>query len=358
MICLPRKYLLFVIACVLLAGALLLASTSHGTNPAAINFSGPTTLPTDQWKKDGGVSDEGLFLDARALPLRQRPADQRRPDSYPLISGDTYRSVCQWTFDETGHNNWAPSSVKSGDLIFVKTDMLGPFFESRHRLIANPYVLISHNSDHPSPGPHLTRLNDTNLFAWYGQNGDCSHPKFHPLPIGFPNQEWAHGNVTTLLKQASGLKPLSKRRWLLYINVGTESNANRRATIDYFKSWEHEEVKFAENESHEQYLEDMKNSRFVLSPPGNGIDCHRTWEAVLMGAVPVVLPSFSFGELAQSVSVFVVENFQNLTSSHLLSYKCPQVNVSGLFANYWFKILDFESQHAKAFARINEFKSL
>ncbi len=358
MVCLPRKQLLFAIACVLLTGALLLASTSHRTTPAAIEFSGLITLPTDRWIKDRGVFDENLNLDARALPLRQRPADQRRPDSYPLISGDTYRSVCQWTFDETGHNNWAPSSVESGDLIFVKTDMLDLFFESRHRLIGSPYVLISHNSDHPSPGPHSSRLNDPNLFAWYGQNGDCSHPKFHPLPIGFPNQEWAHGNVTTLRKQASGLKPLTERRWLLYINVGTESNANRQATIDHFKSWKHEGVKFAEKGSHEQYLEDMKNSRFVLSPPGNGIDCHRTWEAVLMGAVPVILPSFSFGELAQLVPVLVVENFQSLTSSHLLTYKYPRVNVSGLFANYWFKIFDGESQHAKEFARKGALKPL
>lgn len=30
---------------------------------------------------------------------------------------------------------------------------------------------------------------------------------------------------------------------------------------------------------------------FIASPPGNGTDCHRTWEAMYLGAVPIVLRS-------------------------------------------------------------------
>lgn len=38
----------------------------------------------------------------------------------------------------------------------------------------------------------------------------------------------------------------------------------------------------------EKSLEALADSRFVLSPEGNGIDCHRHYEALLMGAVPIV----------------------------------------------------------------------
>jgi hypothetical protein len=31
---------------------------------------------------------------------------------------------------------------------------------------------------------------------------------------------------------------------------------------------------------------------YVLSPPGNGIDCHRTWEALFLGSIPIVKKSF------------------------------------------------------------------
>lgn len=308
---------------------------------------------TDLWYKSRGafisqqINLEGV---SRALPIRQQPASQRRQDSYPLASGDTYRSVCHWLFDETGHNDWEPSMVQSGDLIFAKTDMLDMFFRSRHPLITKPYVLITSNSDHPSPGTHSDRLNDTNLFAWFGQNGDADHPKFHPLPIGFPNQEWDHGNFSTLKRQASSWKSKTKRPWLLYINVGTGSNPRRQKMTEYFKLWDQHSVRFAERGTHEQYLEDMTNSRFVLSPPGNGIDCHRTWEATLMGAIPVILPSFSFGELAQSAPVLIVDDFQNLTCSQLIKYQYPSPDVSGVFADYWFKLFDQANKQAKMIA--------
>jgi hypothetical protein len=35
----------------------------------------------------------------------------------------------------------------------------------------------------------------------------------------------------------------------------------------------------------------MAQWRFCVSPPGNGIDCHRTWEALYLGVIPVVAPS-------------------------------------------------------------------
>jgi hypothetical protein len=41
----------------------------------------------------------------------------------------------------------------------------------------------------------------------------------------------------------------------------------------------------------------VRASRFVLSPPGNGNDCHRTWEALYLGAIPIV----QAGSLAPSI---------------------------------------------------------
>ena len=37
------------------------------------------------------------------------------------------------------------------------------------------------------------------------------------------------------------------------------------------------------------WLEHYGTHRFVLSPPGHGLDCHRTWEAILLGAIPIVV---------------------------------------------------------------------
>jgi hypothetical protein len=37
-----------------------------------------------------------------------------------------------------------------------------------------------------------------------------------------------------------------------------------------------------------QYRKLVSQSKYVISPPGNGPDCHRTWEALYLGATPIV----------------------------------------------------------------------
>ena len=274
---------------------------------------------------------------ARELPILQQPASDVRHDSYPLISGDTYRSVCHWVFDETTHSDWDASQVQAGHMIFVKTEMLDAFFTRLHPLILRPYVLISSNSDDPSPGPYVERLNDTTLSAWFGQNGDAEHPKFYPLPIGFPNQRWDHGNLTTLLEEATQSQVVQASK-LLYVNLDIATNPRRQGIIDHLKAWQIvDTLFFAERRSHQQYLKDVKESMFVLSPPGNGLDCHRTWEAIFMGSIPVVA-SHSFDESSASSPVLVVKDFWQIQASQLLTYKHPSFKSRGVFANYWFKL--------------------
>ena len=40
--------------------------------------------------------------------------------------------------------------------------------------------------------------------------------------------------------------------------------------------------------SSENYRKIAAECMFVASPAGNGLDCHRTWEAMYLGAVPLV----------------------------------------------------------------------
>jgi hypothetical protein len=51
-------------------------------------------------------------------------------------------------FDETSKPPgaaWRAEDVKTGDIIFVKTDMLSSFFLERHPHIQHAYILVSHN---------------------------------------------------------------------------------------------------------------------------------------------------------------------------------------------------------------------
>lgn len=38
----------------------------------------------------------------------------------------------------------------------------------------------------------------------------------------------------------------------------------------------------------DQYYQQLPHTKFVISPEGNGIDCHRHYEALIAGAIPIV----------------------------------------------------------------------
>ena len=52
---------------------------------------------------------------------------------------------------------------------------------------------------------------------------------------------------------------------------------------------------------------------FVASPPGNGLDTHRTWEAMYLGCVPIVLRSY-MTEFYKNLGlpVWVIDTYSDL----------------------------------------------
>jgi hypothetical protein len=59
------------------------------------------------------------------------------------------------------------------------------------------------------------------------------------------------------------------------------------------------------------YRREVLRSQFVLSPPGNGIDCHRTWEAIYLGAIPVVLKTCLHKYLVNSFPIYPTDTWEN-----------------------------------------------
>jgi len=63
-------------------------------------------------------------------------------------------------------------------------------------------------------------------------------------------------------------------------------------------------------------------SAFVASPAGHGLDCHRTWEALALGAVPIVSYNKHMLELFRGLPVVVVREFDaaTLTQANLAKW--------------------------------------
>ena len=111
------------------------------------------------------------------------------------------------------------------------------------------------------------------------------------------------------------------------------------------------EIKDAINEINKDliYYEPNKISRtqswknqikyaFVVSPHGNGLDCHRTWEALCLGNVPIVKTS-KLDQLYEELPVLIVSSWKDITENLLketiIKFKDQKFNYDKLTLKYW-----------------------
>jgi hypothetical protein len=261
-----------------------------------------------------------------------------RESSAPFITGDTFRAYADHVYDEVTYE-FHPENVKAGDLIFVKADgeYLEVFFKRYHHQIAHPYILLTHNSDQSAPGAYREFLEDSKLLAWFAQNVEGeAHPKLHPIPIGIANKYWEHGNTDVF---SSYLTPAShqNRPYLCCISFRTSTYPQERTHVwNLFANQPWCIVSIPRKL--DDYLQDLSQSKFVISPRGNGLDCHRTWEALLMGSIPIVRSS-SLDTLFSDLPVLIVKDWTMISESYLheqyMLIKQKPFNRAKLFIDYW-----------------------
>lgn len=64
------------------------------------------------------------------------------------------------------------------------------------------------------------------------------------------------------------------------------------------------------------YYANMRRHRFVLSPEGTGVDCYRHWEALYLGAIPIVMTSPTMTEYAD-LPILFTEDYSEITEDYL-----------------------------------------
>ncbi len=60
------------------------------------------------------------------------------------------------------------------------------------------------------------------------------------------------------------------------------------------------------------YMKTMEQSKFVISLTGRGLDCYRTWKALLVGAVLIVLNS-SINRLYAYMPIMIINDYRHST---------------------------------------------
>lgn len=202
-----------------------------------------------------------------------------------------------------------PLAVKLGDIVYVCNYALNHFVFTVLPKIQVPFVLVSGDSDNEIPNSILQAsrvlLTSPKVLHWFCQNfvpenEKFSNPKITPIPIGLDYHTMAQNSsswgpkispkvqeeeIMNLIKNNS--KPLSQRIPKIYstfhffLNRGDRQEAYYQIPkhlIDY------EPNQISRLETHTRQIE----YAFVASPYGGGPDCHRTWEALLLGCIPII----------------------------------------------------------------------
>jgi hypothetical protein len=86
----------------------------------------------------------------------------------------------------------------------------------------------------------------------------------------------------------------------------------------------------------------QKDFAFIISPHGGGYDCHRLWEALILGCIPIVKTS-PIDKLYQDLPVLIVQSWSDVTMDLLVKiieeFKIKELNkefkYEKLALSYW-----------------------
>ena len=88
----------------------------------------------------------------------------------------------------------------------------------------------------------------------------------------------------------------------------------------------------------ESHLRAMSRAAFVISPPGVGADCHRHWECMLVGCIPIIQDS-PINEVFRGLPHWIVQDFNEVNPQNVerkyRELRAQQFDFSRLYAAFW-----------------------
>lgn len=254
-------------------------------------------------------------------------------------------------------------AVKDGDLIWMRLFALPQFVEEALPRIQARFALLTGDEDWSIPGSFERSqelLESPKLLRWFTQNLDSAgtHPKLDVLPIGLDfhtisnGPKWGHEQAT----------PAEQEAELEALRQSMPPNRERllQAHADFHFNKKKDQVWGDDRDSVQRVLQDnpsvvfqAKKVRridlwrektryaFVVSPHGNGLDCHRTWESLVLGNIPIVKRS-SLDPLYEGLPVVILDDWREITPENLKRWHAEHQNafdrpevLERLTGRYW-----------------------
>jgi hypothetical protein len=210
-----------------------------------------------------------------------------------------------------------------------------------HHPPKDEFILISHNGDHCI---HIGYKVPNNLIHWFAQNVNRSHPKIESIPIGLENNKW-FPNLKKREKMEAKLRTNKHFHNLVYMCHTIDTNFKERKVL-YEMFDETPWITTHRKEFFDDYLDNLYNHTFMISPAGNGLDTVRTWECLYMGTYPIEKRNIN-NQFYTDLPICFVDNWEEITEEFLDNWLVENANkewnMDKIYFEYWKnKILNYD----------------
>jgi hypothetical protein len=249
------------------------------------------------------------------------------------INAANYEQFCDFVFSPQEGKFVTQDFFKRGGVIFCKTDFIIQLFneikESKFT-----YNVITHHSDYPID-EYLFNKRPKCIIKWYAINPTFNHPDLIAIPLGLKTHtgcyhephymtEWFAYNINRLRN--------NDKRHNIYCNWNI-TNLERNKITQSLKA-NNINITHDTNIPFNEYIERMSQHKFVISPPGNGIDCHRTWEALYVGSIPIVIKNNIYNNWSD-LPILQVSSYSDITQDLLDTFIKQTYSYRKLSIDYW-----------------------
>lgn len=272
------------------------------------------------------------------LQRRANVALGRRPSSAPLLSGDTFRAIATHVW-ESSRKAVRSERLRPGDVVFCESHLLEEFTESVVAKKPVPLVILAGNSDRNFDTDPIFKMRQDCGLRIFAQNLTRDLDGYRPLPIGLENA-WMANNGRRRPFDHRVAEALPRRSRILSAFSPQTNPALRLTAIRALRTVT--TVDEPGQLTPHQHRRALRSYMFVASPPGNGEDTHRAWEAMYLGCVPIVLESHLTREFeVLGLPLWVVSSYEELDAMTESDLQAKYVSLRSRFdspalqVEYW-----------------------
>ena len=263
-------------------------------------------------------------------------------------------------------------NIKNGDKVYVIGSVLNKFVTNIFPILLKNNICITlvtgacvKSVPHELSALHkinyleFAKNNKNHIKQWYTQNCDeVNNEYIKIIPLGIDYHTLQKYKSHTL---GPGKSAVEQEKELISIKESSKDETKNTMTLSYYHfilferhnrdryvAKEHLQKQsfnvFLNNKlkRYDIWKEQLKYS-FVVSPHGNGLDCHRTWEALILGCIPIVKSS-SMDSMFYDLPVLILNEWGELNEALLIKtldeFSSKKFNMHKLTLNYWIEYLN------------------